>query len=872
MHACACACASRQLRYWRSTLAQTVGAPVVFMLLLFALQQADYANQSRSNFNPPSSALEGVYRCQGRGSASCINLMFTPDTPATRAYLQVFADQNAKRTGEPALKFESAINDVTFLPNRAIDMVPVPQPEFLYQYTLRNPNVTAWGIQINDVPSATPRNVQYQIWYNGTRVANSSDVFGRQLTSFIRGMDESIVTVLNDPTATVRASIDVTMRDWPLVPPSVLSDTIVQNLGQTLFFSCTMLIFINCINQIVTEKEQKLRHGMEMMGLRPFVYWLSTFLSNTALVAASSLVTCLLGLAFRFNAFKNTNFGVLFVTFFLLGESMLMFGFCLTTFVRRARVAILAGIFIFIVGLLFEAFVFSSGFVGYIWWKNTMPSFVPNVLGLLPFFNFGKCFLDISSLTTGKLDELTGTYIPGPGFAWSDLYTPIPTTLQPTYPDGSTPNIPAPIQSWYMMMLDVVIFGVITWYADCVIPDEYGYAEPLWFFVLPTYWGWDTRRDAHVAREDWLAEAVDRWGREINEDDDSDVAVERSRTLSPAYWPAAKIVHLRKVYTNFFGGNEKIAIKDLCLTIEEGKLLALLGQNGAGKTSTMNILSGLTPATSGDANLYGLSVRRQMHRIHKMMGICPQHDILFADLTAREHVYLYAGLKGVPRKQWDLLVVDRLQSVRLLRVADDRSKTYSGGMRRRLSLIISTIGDPKIVFLDEPTTGMDPVNRRHVWNFIENFKLGRIVVLTTHSMEEADVLGDRIAIMAHGRLRAIGNSVTLKSKFGEGYRISIVTDPARNEEAKALVMNKMPNATLEDDSAGSLIYQFPVAATPLIPEFVRQLEANPYGLIRAWAISQTTLEEVFLKIIRDANPGGYMGDEGVVMDDAPPVP
>jgi ABC-type multidrug transport system ATPase subunit len=129
-----------------------------------------------------------------------------------------------------------------------------------------------------------------------------------------------------------------------------------------------------------------------------------------------------------------------------------------------------------------------------------------------------------------------------------------------------------------------------------------------------------------------------------------------------------------------------------------------------------------------------------MHKIRKLMGVCPQHDILFHELTAREHIELYAGLKGVDSSSWDSIVTERLGAVRLLKVVDNPVGTYSGGMKRRLSVVIASIGDPQIVFLDEPTTGMDPVNRRHVWSFIEKFKKDRVVILTTHSMEEADVV------------------------------------------------------------------------------------------------------------------------------------
>ena len=179
-------------------------------------------------------------------------------------------------------------------------------------------------------------------------------------------------------------------------------------------------------------------------------------------------------------------------------------------------------------------------------------------------------------------------------------------------------------------------------------------------------------------------------------------------------------------------------------------------------------------------------------------------------------------------------------------------------MKRRLSLVISTIGDPEIMFLDEPTTGMDPVNRRHVWSFLEKFKVNRTIVLTTHSMEEADVLGDRIAIMAHGRLRAIGTSMQLKTRFGNGYRVSIVTDHERLQEAKHFVDSKAPTAILTDDSSvGALTYQFPSHNIDAVPSFIRHLDEEDSGLIRNWGLSQTSLEEVFLRLVREAKPGSY---------------
>jgi hypothetical protein len=152
----------------------------------------------------------------------------------------------------------------------SLDIVPVPNSDFIYNYALLNPNTTSWGVSFNEAGTGSAINIQYQLWFNATATANGSDIFGRTVLSFVRGLDEAIISTLNDPSATITADISINVKDWPLIAPTVLSDTIVQQLGPVFFFCSEMLIFINVLNQIVTEKELKLRHGMEVMGLKVF--------------------------------------------------------------------------------------------------------------------------------------------------------------------------------------------------------------------------------------------------------------------------------------------------------------------------------------------------------------------------------------------------------------------------------------------------------------------------------------------------------------------------------------------------------------------------------------------------------------------------
>ncbi|CAI2182580.1 9789_t:CDS:2 [Funneliformis geosporum] len=758
-----------QVRYYKSTLAQIVVGPILFLFLLFILQRADNRQRLQSILHPLPYSLNGINPCQGRDATSpCINLMFTPDNDENREILLIFSTNNERRTGIP-LPFDNVSLDISNVPGSNLGMVPVSSSDFIYDYTLQNPNITMFGIEFTTV-EGPPKNYRYQIWLNSTLMANNSDVFSEQVLAFQRGIDEAIVSYESSEPATspAPATFNINLKDWPKVPPTQLGNEIISRFGATFFFCANMIIFISVLNTIVAEKEAKLKDSLVMMGLKVEVYWLSYFISNAWLMVICSLITCLGGLAFGFFVFKNSNFAVLFITFLLFGLAMVAFGFFITTFCRRSRVAVLVGIFLFITGLLFESFVFSNEFVGYIWWDVGTNKAGWLVLMFVPFFNFGKIFLDISNLSSGKLDVLTQTLIPGSGV----------------------------------------------------------------------------------------------------EDEDQDIAKERISAFNPEHDAALRICNLRKVYKQsiFFKSKlDKVAVKDLCLTLKESKCLALLGQNGAGKSTTINIISGAARATSGDALIYGCSVKDDIGKIRTMMGVCPQHDILFNDLTAREHIELYAGIKNIPVEEIQKLVDERLASVRLTKVADKLAGGFSGGMKRRLSMIIATIGDPKILFLDEPTTGMDPVNRRYVWSFIEKFKRGRVIILTTHSMEEADVLGDRICIMAHGSLRALGNSIRIKSKFGGGYRVSLVTRIEDSARLKRWMENIIPEATLEDDSAGSLLYELPNSALPKLPTLIDWLEENEEKsdvepekkLLKAWGISQKSLEEAFLRLIRDANSDGH---------------
>ena len=210
--------------------------------------------------------------------------------------------------------------------------------------------------------------------------------------------------------------------------------------------------------------------------------------------------------------------------------------------------------------------------------------------------------------------------------------------------------------------------------------------------------------------------------------------------------------------------------------------------------TTFNMLSGILAPTRGDAFIMGKSVRRQLRGVQNLMGLCPQHDVLWSELTAHEHLSLFAGLTGLSDSESSTRIDSFLERVDLSTWRHTPSKKYSGGMKRRLSVANALIADPKVVYLDEPTTGMDPVNRRGVWDVIEQAKKGRIIVLTTHAMEEAETLGDRIGIMSRGRLLCLGSSLHLKSQYGSGYTVDVACPPEVAGAIHGVVQQHAPAA------------------------------------------------------------------------------
>lgn len=218
--------------------------------------------------------------------------------------------------------------------------------------------------------------------------------------------------------------------------------------------------------------------------------------------------------------------------------------------------------------------------------------------------------------------------------------------------------------------------------------------------------------------------------------------------------------------TKRFGA--RTAVDGLNLTVKEGELFALLGVNGAGKTTTIRMLCCLLPPTSGDALIMGKSIVHEAQAVKALNNISPQETAIAPNLTVRENLAFMAGIYGIDREESLRRADGLIDSFKLDGRSRDRAKTLSGGMQRRLSIAMALISKPAVLFLDEPTLGLDVRARRDLWKVVESLKGSVTVVLTTHYLEEAEALADRIGIMHNGRLPALGTAKELMEQSGTG--------------------------------------------------------------------------------------------------------
>uniref|UniRef100_A0A8C0ZP46 ABC transporter domain-containing protein n=1 Tax=Castor canadensis TaxID=51338 RepID=A0A8C0ZP46_CASCN len=380
-----------------------------------------------------------------------------------------------------------------------------------------------------------------------------------------------------------------------------------------------------------------------------------------------------------------------------------------------------------------------------------------------------------------------------------------------------------------MLLLDSLLYCAITCYVESIFPGSYGTPKPWYFFAMPSYW---FKKPVPVTQA-------------LLDMEDTEKTL-KSKFIQEEPTDLIRGIEIQHLYKVFYRGRSKlIAVRDLSMNMYRGQITVFLGHNGAGKTTICSMLTGLIVPSSGKALISGYEISKDMVQIRKSMGWCPQHDILFDNFTVAEHLFFYAQLKGLSAQKCPEEVKHMLHLLSLEDKRGSRSKFLSEGMKRKLSIGIALIAGSKLLILDEPTSGMDAISRRAIWDLLQQQKSDRTILLTTHFMDEADLLGDRIAIMAKGELQCCGSSLFLKQKYGTGYYMTLLKTPCCDTEKLChLIYHHIPNAILESNVAEELIYILPKDSIHRFESLFTDLELRQTELgISTFGASVTSMEE-----------------------------
>eukprot|EP00463_Aulacantha_scolymantha_P003285 TRINITY_DN411_c0_g3_i1.p1 TRINITY_DN411_c0_g3~~TRINITY_DN411_c0_g3_i1.p1 ORF type:complete len:528 (+),score=67.75 TRINITY_DN411_c0_g3_i1:109-1584(+) len=337
----------------------------------------------------------------------------------------------------------------------------------------------------------------------------------------------------------------------------------------------------------------------------------------------------------------------------------------------------------------------------------------------------------------------------------------------------------------------------------------------------------------------------------IHENVDEDVAAERKRIENEEV--KEEMITLRGL-SKQFGLNPRgphiFAVNDVWFSIPKGQCFGFLGVNGAGKTTTLKMLSGDIRPSKGTALINKADIFKNPIEVRKSIGYCPQFDALHKLMTAEEVLAFYGRIRGIQENKISDMVNSLIK--RLTLDNDGQHKrpcgTYSGGNLRKLSVAVALIGDPVVVFLDEPSTGVDPVSRRFMWDFICETMSSRAVILTTHSMEECEALCQRIGIISKGQMKCIGTSQHLKTRFGNGYQIDISVEKGKQKMMQNFIKTTFKNSVKLEGTDTGIHFKYRITKEMSLSDIFSCIEQQKQEIgITAYSVGQTTLEQIFLR-------------------------
>ncbi|XP_020485420.1 retinal-specific phospholipid-transporting ATPase ABCA4-like [Labrus bergylta] len=713
-----------------------------------------------------------------------------------------------------------------------------------------------------------------------------------------------------------------TGNDWPLgvyvqqMPyPCYVDDLFMITLNRCfpLFMVLAWIYSVSMtVKSIVLEKEMRLKETLKAMGVHNGVIWYTCFIDSFIMMTASTALLTTIIMGGKVLNYSNP----LLVFFFLLTFTVttIMQCFLMSVFFNKANLAAACSGIIYFTLYLPHILCFA--------WQDRITKNMKLAASLLSpvAFGFGTEYLS-------RYEEQ------GLGLQWNNIRT------SPLEKDKYSF-----LTSILMMVFDAVLYAFLAWYLDNVFPGQYGIGRPFYFPFQPSYWQSAASSHSETAEQDPdkpeannVEKDVESTGtpemycngsaskkackhqskrerlerekemlRKQEETANQEEEGQEEGTEGQLFFEAdpvglvlgVEIQNLVKV----FDGSSRPAVNGLNINFYESQITSFLGHNGAGKTTTMSILTGMFPPTSGTAYINGRDIRTDMDTIRSSLGMCPQYNILFKHLTVEEHILFYSLLKGRTQEEAEREVEDMLVDLGLPHKRDDEAQNLSGGMQRKLSVAMAFVGGSKVVILDEPTSGVDPYSRRSIWDLLLKYRAGRTVILSTHHMDEADLLSDRIAIISKGQLHCCGSPLFLKNCFGVGFYLTLVRrmkDLKKRENdcdcasdcscscsictrykdqsqyqsqhldrvmdgdidsISSLIHHHVPEAKLIETIGQELTYLLPNKGFKhrAYASLFRELEETLTDMgLSSFGISDTSLEEIFIKVTADGEAASH---------------
>ncbi|EAR99563.1 ABC transporter family protein (macronuclear) [Tetrahymena thermophila SB210] len=609
-------------------------------------------------------------------------------------------------------------------------------------------------------------------------------------------------------------SAGITAKIYPIQSPSYTQDKIDEQLSNNFgpFMILPMILsFLRLVQSLLVEKEKKIREGMKIMGMQDSSFYLSYIIQY---LITYTVISLLMAMVLKISIFKKSDYFFLFIWFWLFTISLIFQALFVQAFFTRSKIGTIISMIWFLLMYMADAFFQSADI------KSRAQ------------YTGGSFSTHCGIIRSSNLILVLEANMDGIGFSNDDY---------------EINNFDVQTQI-LMNLLNIAVFAILAVYLDQVIPNEFGRKrKPLFFLDC-----FLKKNKVAISHEE-IRQQRRQKDEEIQLEFNNQNNIEDVTQLLKDQENRNEVLKIRNLQKTFHGRGEPFkAVDKLNLTMYKDQIFVLLGHNGAGKTTTLSMLTGLLTMTGGWAEVNGMDIETQMEEIRTFMGVCPQHDILFDNLTVREHLYLYASFKGMTDSKLIKEEVEKfVDDVDLREKADVLSKNLSGGQRRRLSVAIAFIGGSQIVYLDEPTSGMDTSARRYIWDMLKQYRNDRIVILTTHFMDEADYLGDRIAIMGKGKLICCGSSEFLKDRFGVGYNLTIVKEDNTVDSAPIInfVKSINPSINVLSDVSAEITIQMKSETVNVFPTIFKGLDSQKSQFkIESYGISITTLEEVFLRV------------------------